>query len=238
MEPLELLILFVAAVAQGFLGFGYGIVAMGGLGLLLDVQHGSAVVNVTSLVTTTGLALVLRRHVDWRVVLRMMPGVALGILGGVLALGMLDARPLLLMLGVSIVAIAAWNLSTWRPSGHAPPWTDGPVSLVSGLFTGLFNMGAPPLIAHLYRRDDAPDVLRGTIQMLLLTSVSFRLLTAYGNGMLTDAVWRDSATGVIAAVAGAAAGLLLGRRVSAERFRRVSWIALGLLGVGITFSSV
>ena len=238
MAPLELFILFLAALAQGFLGFGYGIVAMGGLSLVQEMQHTSAVVNVTGLVTTAGLALALRQHVDWWRVRRLAPGIAVGVVVGVYTLGTLDARPLKLLLGVSITAIAAWNLSAWRPRGRARNGYDAPVSLLSGLFTGIFNMGAPPLIAHVYRRGEAPDVLRATIQTLLLISVSLRLATAFANGMLTDAVWRDSASGVIASVAGAASGLLLGRRISAQRFQRTSWFALALLGVGIAFSSV
>lgn len=234
----ELLVLFLAALVQGFLGFGYGMFAMGGLSLLQDLQHSASVVNVTGLVTTAGLALALHRHADWKLVRRLGPGIAVGIAVGVYMLGTLDTGPLKLLLGVSIVAIAAWNLSSWRPRGRAPGWHDAPVSLVSGLFTGLFNMGGPPLIAHVYRRDETPDTLRATIQMVLLISVSFRLATAFANGMLTDAVWRDSATGVTASVVGAAAGLLLGRRISARRFQRATWLALALFGVGIAFSSV
>jgi len=56
MGPLELCILFLAAAAQGFLGFGFGIVAMGGLSLLQELHHSAALVNVTGLVTTAGLA--------------------------------------------------------------------------------------------------------------------------------------------------------------------------------------
>ncbi len=238
MGPLELSILFLAAAAQGFLGFGFGIVAMGGLSLLQEFQHSSALVNVTGLVTTAGLALALRRHADWRLVLRLAPGAAAGIAAGVYLLGALDARPLKLAMGLSIALISAWNLSTWRPRGHAASWYDAPVSLVSGVFTGLFNMGGPPLIAHVYRRDEPPDVLRGTIQALLLMSVTFRLLSASVGGMITESVLHDAVTGVVVAIAGATAGLLIGRRVSAERFRRASWAALGLLGVGIAISSV
>jgi uncharacterized membrane protein YfcA len=237
MGPLELLVLFLAALAQGFLGFGYGILAVGGLSLLQDLEWSASVVNVTGLVTTTGLVLALARHADWRLVLRLAPGIGIGIVAGVYLLGSLDTRPLKLMLGVSITAIAAWNLSTWRPTGHPPAWYDGPVSLVSGVFTGLFNMGAPPLIAHVYRRDETPDALRATVQLTLLISVVVRLGTAFGNGMLTTDVWRASAIGVIASVFGAALGLFLGRRISAARFQRATWCALALFGVGIAFSS-
>ena len=238
MGPLELAILFLAAAAQGFLGFGFGIIAMGGLSLLQELQHSSALVNVTALVTTGGLALTLRRHADWRLVLRLAPGAAAGIAAGVYLLGALDARPLKLAMGVTIALISAWNLSTLRPGGQAAAWYDAPVSFVSGVFTGLFNMGGPPLIAHIYRRDEPPDMLRGTIQAVLLMSVIFRLLSASVGGMITGSVLHDAATGVVAAVAGATAGLLIGRRVSAERFRRASWTSLGLLGVGIAISSV
>jgi uncharacterized membrane protein YfcA len=242
MGPLELCILFLAAAAQGFLGFGFGIVAMGGLSLLQDLHHSVALVNVTGLVTTAGLALVLRRHADWRLVLRLAPGAAAGIAAGVYLLGALDARPLKLGMGVTIALISAWNLSSWRPAlraaGSGASRLDAPVSLLSGLFTGLFNMGGPPLIAHVYRLDEPPDVLRGTIQALLLMSVTFRLLSASLNGMITESVMHDAATGVVVAIAGAAAGLAIGRRISADRFRRATWAALGLLGVGIAISSV
>jgi len=242
MGPLELCILFLAATAQGFLGFGFGIVAMGGLSLLQELQHSSALVNVTGLVTTGGLALVLRRHADWRLVLRLAPGAAVGIATGVYLLGALDARPLKLAMGVTIALISAWNLSSRRPGRRSAESgasrLDAPVSLVSGVFTGLFNMGGPPLIAHVYRRNEPPDVLRGTIQALLLMSVIFRLLSASVSGMITEAVLHDAATGVVVAIAGATGGLLIGRRVSADRFRRASWVALGLLGVGIAISSV
>jgi uncharacterized membrane protein YfcA len=238
MGTLELLALFVAGLVQGFLGFGYGILATGGLSLFQELQYSASIVNVTGLVTTGGLALALHRHSDWRMVRRLSPGIALGIIGGMYLLGNLDTRPLKLLLGVSIIAIAAWNLSTWRPRGVAPGWYDAPVSLVSGLFTGLFNMGGPPLLAHVYRRDATPDALRATIQMVLLISVSFRLVNAFASGMLTDAVWRASAIGVIASIFGAMCGLFLGRFVSRQRFQRATWLALVLFGVGIAFSSV
>ena len=50
-------------------------------------------------------------------------------------------------------------------------------------------------------------------------------------GLITVDSLKDAALGAPFVIAGTLVGLAVGRRVSAERFRRASWIGLGLLGV-------
>jgi hypothetical protein len=207
------------------------------MSLFADVRHAAGVVNITGLATVAGMALALRRHVDWKTVARTAPGIIVGVWIGLVALDSWDTQRLELGLGVTIVAISLWNLSAWRPLGRAPGWQDAPVGVLSGTLTGLFNTGAPPLIAHLYRRDDSPDQLRGTLQALFLVAGLIRLPAAMQQGMITERIWWDSGIGLIAVLAGSGIGLLLGRHLTADKFQRVSWVALGVLGLGIAIFS-
>jgi uncharacterized membrane protein YfcA len=225
-----------AAALQGFLGFGFGILAMSGLALTQDVVHASGVVNLAGLLTTSAGVVRLRHAVMWPVVVRILPALMLGVLFGVTALRSLDGELLLRLLGVTIAAIAAWNLWTPRFAGRDSRAVDLGVGLLSGALGGAFNTGGPPLIAHLYRRPDSPDALRATLQTLFVAIGSTRLVTAASQGLFTREVLIDAAAAVPAVGAGLLLGLALGRRVSAARFRRASWAALGALGVVLVAS--
>ncbi len=230
------LVVAVAAALQGFLGFGFGILAMSGLALTQDVVHASGVVNLAGLLSTSAGVFRLRHAVIWPVVRRILPSLIAGVVLGVTALRSLDGELLLRLLGISIVAIAAWNLWTPRLATSDSRSVDLAVGLFSGTLGGAFNTGGPPLIAHLYRRPDSPDALRATLQTLFIAIGCTRIVAAAAQGLFTREVLRDSAIAVPAVGIGLLIGLALGRRVSPARFRRASWAALGALGMVLVFS--
>ena len=228
---LSLLALAFAAGVQGFLGFGFGIVAMTLLAFGFDLVHAAGVVNLAGLVVTVGMLWRLRQSVLWGVAGRMLPWIVLGVAAGVAALRFLDREAMLRTLGAVVIGLAAWNLAAPRLATREPPrWLDAGVSLIGGTLGGAFNTGGPPIIAHLYRRPESPDALRGTLQVLFLAISLFRAPIAAAQGLMEAPVWIHAAWGIPAVLAGQALGAALGRGVPAERFRGVAWIALGLLG--------
>ena len=115
------LFLFVASLVQGFLGFGFGIVAMTGLTFSHDLLHAAGVVNLTGLLVTSTVLWALRRHTLWGTAGRILPGILVGVLLGVTALSSLDRSWMVRALGVTVVGISAWNLvapSLRSPSGR------------------------------------------------------------------------------------------------------------------------
>ena len=229
-------ILAIGALSQGFLGFGFAIVAMAGLTLSRDLLHAAGVVNLTGILVAASVLIALRREVLWRPALRMIPGVLVGVVLGVSALGSLDRDFMVRALGVTIVAISLWNLRTPPPQrGEAPIW-DGVAGLLGGLLGGAFNTGGPAIVAHLYRRPDPPGAVKATNQLIFLTMGLARLPTATAQGQMTTSIWIEAAVMAPLLVAGLLIGIWLGRRVSPAQFRRVSWLALGAMGGALVFS--
>ncbi len=278
----SLLLLALAAATQGFLGFGFGIVAMTTLAFLdqQPLQHLAGVVNLTGLLVAGGGLWQWRRAVLWRSVLRFLPGILLGVLLGVSALGGLPADFLLRALGLVVLLLAVWNLLRGRGATHpahpvdradaADPvgsadatdsfdrperlpeashptqpvdragplpeassraaLLDGLVGFAAGVLGGAFNTGGPPLVAHLYRRPESPDALRGTIQALFLSISLCRAPVAWGHGMMSAEVLWHAACALPLVAIGLRVGATLGRRLPAWQFRRTAWYALGLLG--------
>ena len=228
----SLLALAFAAGVQGLLGFGFGIVAMTLLAFGFDLVHASGVVNLTGLVVTVSMLWRLRGAVLWNVAGRIVPWIALGVFAGVTALGTLDRDVMLRSLGAVVVGLAAWNLTAPRLATREPPrWLDAVVGVIGGSLGGAFNTGGPPIIAHLYRRQEGPDALRGTLQVLFLSISTLRAPIAWSQGLMEAEVWRHAAWGIPLVLLGQWAGAALGARLPVERFRPVAWAALGLLGV-------
>ena len=187
--------------------------------------------NIASLVVMVTAIWMLRRDVLWKGAGRLLPGVLVGVALGVTALDAFDGRLLVSVLGLYILGCAVFNLAVPRLPPRESALADVLVGLFSGALSGAFNTGGPPLVVHLYRRPESPAALKGTIQTLFLTMSLTRLPLAIAQGQLGAAAWTGAALGVPGVLAGLAAGLALGRRVPAARFRRVSWAALGALGL-------
>jgi len=225
------LALFLASTLQSFLGFGYGILAMTTMALALGVVTASGVVNITGMVQVAWVAWALRRNIRWSYMLRLLPGMSIGLAVGLFTLENADPTWLIRTLGATITAIAAWNLRPLHGHGRGSPFWDLVVGFSSGSIGGAFNTGGPPVIAYLYRRPDPPEVLKGTVQIYFLVFTIVRLSAASAVGLIDAHVVRIALTLVPLIVAGAATGLTLSRRVSPERFRTTSWLALGFMGI-------
>ncbi len=224
-------ILFGAACFQGFLGFGFGILAMSALTLGMDLLHAQGVVNLGGLFVTVGVAWTLRRHLLWQRVWRMLPTIVIGVVLGVTALRTLDTLWMERALGATIVGIAIWNLA--RPSlvARETPFWDAATGLASGVLSGAFNTGGPPLIAHLYRLDATPIAVKATVQVLFVILAGIRAPIAASQGLMGVEILRDTAISAPFIVLGLWLGVRLGHRIDPALFRRASWVALGALGV-------
>lgn len=224
------LALFAGSALQGFLGFGYGIVAMGVLAVTLGVVTASGIVNVTGAIQVMWMAWALRQHIRWSYMLRLLPGIFAGLAVGLFTLANADPTLLVRALGVTIVGIAIWNLRSRRGHGHGSPLWDFLIGFSSGVIGGAFNTGGPPIVSYLYRRPDPPEVLKATVQITFVVFTLVRLSSAVAVGLIDGETLRLALGLAPAVIAGAIAGLALGRRVPGERFRTASWAALGVLG--------
>jgi uncharacterized membrane protein YfcA len=223
-------VLLVAALVQGFLGFGFGIIAMSALTLSSDLVHASGIVNLTGILLAVAMLWREGRQVLWPLVLRIALPMMLGLFVGLFALQELDRATLVRLLGVTTVGIAIWNLAspTLRRRESLP--LDIGVGMAAGLLSGAFNTGGPPLVLHLYRRPEAPIRLVVTLQAIFLTSGLMRGAMASAQGLIDSAIGFESLVAAPFVAAGALLGARAARRTDPLRFRRAAWLVLGALG--------
>jgi uncharacterized membrane protein YfcA len=227
------LILAVAEMVYVLLGFGAGLIAVGTMALLLPELKDAVVLLL--LVNLPAELWVVRsswRQISWRGVLVIFVGVALGIPLGTWWLRWGDARFLLIVLGVFLVAVGGIFLFIRAPRGRRmAPWTTVPVGVLSGVLTGLFGTGGPPLILY-YQLSGADKVaFRGHLMAIFLLMTTVRVPSYAVFGLITaPRLW--SALAVMPAVIlGALLGNSIHLRIEEATFRRLVSAALLLIGL-------
>lgn len=234
--PQFLLVCLILAVAEAvyvLLGFGAGLIAVGTTALLLPELKDAVVLLL--LVNLPAELYVVRaswRRVSWRGVLTVFAGVALGIPLGTWWLRWGDARFLLILLGVFLVGVGTVFLVIRTPRGrHMPAWVAAPVGLVSGILTGLFGTGGPPLILYYQLSGADKTTFRGHLMTVFLLMTTVRVPSYAVFGLITaPRMW--SALAVLPAVIlGALIGNSIHLRIEEATFRRLVSAALLVIGL-------
>jgi len=160
-----------------------------------------------------------------------MVGVAIGIPVGAWALGLSDAGVLLKALGVVLLIVGTGFLIV--PPHRVvrwPGWVAGPVGLSSGLLTGLFGTGGPPLVMYYQLSGADKAAFRGNLMAIFLLMTFIRVPSYVGMGLITaERLWSSLAV-LPAVLAGAWIGNRLHLRIEEATFRRLVAGALVVLG--------
>jgi len=205
-------IVFVAAFTQGAIGFGFGLVAMAVLPLVVGELVAIPLVAVASLVVSTLIAWRERRHLAWRRLGPPLVGVLAGVPLGLFFLAAVDPRYIRLALGLFLVLYSLYALFLalrLRPRLIADrPW-GGVAGLASGVLGGAFNTGGPPLVVYATLKGWGKDEATSTLQVLFtLTSV-----IAIGGHLASGRLHAEVLPSILATLPVVAAGVWLGGRV-------------------------
>lgn len=180
----------VAAYVQTVTGFAFGLVMMGAvaLGGLLPLPDAAVMIGLLSLVNTGQMVL----HGGWRHVARHELGLVLVASLPTLAIGyfllewLADTRAdiLKIALGTAIMA-SSLQLAVQRKAlaRQSPDASFVGFGIVSGLMSGLFSTGGPPLVYHFYRQPLPAVRIRETLVAAFSVSqlVRLSLVAASGN---------------------------------------------------------
>jgi uncharacterized membrane protein YfcA len=227
------LVLIVAEAVYVLLGFGAGLVAVGGLALLVpDLRDVVVLLLLVNLPAELFVVAASWRDVAWRGAAVLTAGVAVGIPGGTWLLRAGDPRVLLIALGAMLIVVGV--LFVRFPTvelRRVPRWVPLPVGVVSGLLTGLFGTGGPPLVLYYRCLGVGKTEFRGNLMAIFLAMTAIRVPSYAGMGLITaERLW-SGAVVLPAVLIGAWIGHHLHLSVAESTFRRLVAAALVVLGV-------
>jgi uncharacterized membrane protein YfcA len=233
-----LLVLATSILVQGLMGFGFGIVAMTLLPLLLGLKDA---VTLLALLNAVMMMLSLhwqKRAFRWHDARFLIWGALAGVPLGALMVGVLSEQVLLVILGVTMVGVSLDHFLRRHPAGKArQPKLEFPLGIGSGILAAGFNMGGPPVVAYAFSRNWTGEQAKAVLASIFVVSGISRLFFIGLTGVnLSKVLWLAALLLVPTALV-LRVGIALGRRLPHALLRPVVFAYLGAMGVFYLFRS-
>ncbi len=223
---------FVGGVATGLAGFAFGLVVSGvWLHIITPVQTASLIVGYGLFVQSYGIW-TLRHAFNWRHVIPLVIGVAVGAPIGAWLLHYTD--PAYLRFGVGLLLIAYGAHGLLRPTVRGVP-ANVPVELGVGLLNGLLGgmTGLAGVFVTIWcgMRGWSKDTQRSVYQPVILASFIATAVSLTAGGALTVEFAKLYFLGAPVLLAGMLFGLKLYGHLNDAAFRKVILVLLLLSGL-------
>ena len=226
-------VILVAQLVYVLFGFGSGLIAVGALALVFpDLRDVVVILLLVVLPAELGVAAASWRRIRWREGAGLLLGVAPGVVLGSRILRTGSPSLVLTVLGVFLVAVSVVFLLL-RDGARVrwPRWVVPPTGLVSGLLTGLFGTGGPPLIVYWHLAGLDKGGFRANLMAVFVTMTLLRLVSYSVEGLITpERLWSGAAV-LPAALLGGWLGQRIHVQVSEPVFRRLVSALLGVVGL-------
>lgn len=212
-------VVFGAAFVQSAAGFGFSLLAVPLLALMVPPSTAVIAALCLSLLINVGMLTQVRSHADLGEARRLSLAAALAMPFGVLLLLNAPAGALRILVGAVSGAAAIWLLCGARGGQHLTGrfagWIAGGIS---GVLNTSTSANGPPLVVYLRARRLSPEAFRATMAIVLVVSgvIGLTLLGLAGaihGGAGALVLWT-----LVPSAAGLGCGRLIARRLKAPHF--------------------
>lgn len=231
----------LAGTVKGILGIGVPVVSVSLLSLVIDVPMAVSLLPVPILVSNVWQSLQSGRIVStFRRFGPLIAALVVGTFTGARLLVEIDQRPLMGIVGVSVLVFALTGNSTWQlhVSPRAERWLGVPIGFLGGVLGGMTTFFGPPIIIFLFALNLHKDEFVGTISTVYLCA-AVPLAAALGMfGFMGPREYLWSAAAAVPLLLGVVLGQWLRARISQATFRRVLLLLLLVVGVRLIYRAV
>ncbi|MEO1590448.1 MAG: sulfite exporter TauE/SafE family protein [Cyanobacteria bacterium J06632_22] len=233
MENLWLIggIVLAAATVQSLTGFGFALVTISLLPLLMDLQTAVPLIVLISAAGNAILCWHYRNSVEGAMVARLIAAALVTLPLGLWGLHYLPEQWSLRLLGGVILAYVIYDgLQFSLPPLQSPRWAYA-FGAVSGVLTGAFNTGGPAVVVYGSCHRWEPEQFKSNMpSVFLVTSLSAIALHLW-QGNITPTLLQTTAWTLPFFAGGIGLGLGLSRYIDAVQFRYVVLVLLGLMAL-------
>ena len=235
LTPLELscaaLVVFCAALVRGATGFGFSMICIVLLTLLLPPAQIAPVIVLWEIAASAGHLPFVYKEADWKALRHLALGVVLGTPLGAYCLASVPAAPMTAAINAVVLVLTGMLFFGFQPRQRPGRWGACGVGALTGLINGASANGGPPVILFFLSGPSSAAVSRASLIAFFLFTDVLAALVYWGYGLMTGRVlWL---TAVMLPCVGL--GIWLGsrwfRRVDEARFRRVVLALLLLISL-------
>lgn len=233
---ISILIVCLAGFAQGLTGFGFGLVAIGLLPMLMNLKDAVAFSTLLNLIVCGMTFYSLRSHYRWRRGLDLVLGACLGVPLGFYLLIKFNEGFMLHLLGGLMLLLAINELIMTRLTSVKLSSRFGfPFGLASGGLSGAFSMGGPPVIAFTYSQPWSKEEIVATLQVIFGVCAVLRLILVGSAGFFSVPILRAGCWSVLPLMVSIYLGRKYFEHIPQNALKKATFVFLGALGVKYLF---
>jgi uncharacterized protein len=223
--------IFLAAIVRGFSGFGFSLLGITAISLLLPPREIVPTIFLLEVAASINMIPGIWREIDWRSIRWLLLGYVIALPFGIFALARFPEPPMQLAMSVFVFITAVMMLRGFRlertPGAAATTFTGA----ASGIFNGAFGIGGPPVVLFYFSTPAAAAVSRASVIAFFLSTDILGLGGHYYEGLITAQSFAQFLAWLPALLVGIWVGAHFFRRVNQALFRRLVLIILMVLAL-------
>ena len=224
------LIVGFASLIQGLTGFGFALVSISLLPLFMELQLAVPFVIAVGLIGNIALWWHHRDSFEWSRILDLSLAALVTIPIGVVGLKYVPEHLALQGLGALVLAYVAYSwLQLTLPELTGRSWAYA-FGAASGVLTGAFNTGGPPIVIYANCNQWSPEQFKGNLPGAFCVMSSVAIATHFWQGHFDGPLMTQVGYASPFFIIGLVSGTWLSKYVNADAFRRMVLVLLGMIG--------
>jgi len=178
----------IAGLARGFSGFGAALIFIPLASTVIGPTTAAALLLVVDIVMASPLLPRALSIADRRNVGMMLIGTLIGVPAGTFVLTQADPIAIRWTIAALVLAMLTLLISGWRYHGRPAAPVDVGVGMVAGFFSGVAQVGGPPVVAYWLGAAKEPELVRANIVLYFAVSALITCVSYVIAGLLTTKV--------------------------------------------------
>jgi len=211
--------IFAAAVVRGYAGFGFSLLSITALSIVLEPRQIIPTIFILEVCASIHLLAISWRHVHWQALGWLVVGCLIGTPLGVYALARAPAAPLKVALTSVVLIIAVVLLRGFALKAMPGRLGISGTGLVSGVLNGALGVGGPPVVILFFSTPTGATTGRASMIAYFLFTDLLGLGWQWHDGLLNRQVLARALLYAPALTAGVLVGNRMFATVDPARFR-------------------
>ena len=223
---------FGASFVQSVTGFGFGIVAMIFLPSLLSYTEANALSSILSTITSLIVVMVTYKNVNWKNLIFTLLGSLVANYFAVNFMKTTANETLILLLGIALFLLSIFFFFFSDKVKIRPTWYAGlTAGLISGVMSGLFAIGGPPVVIYYMQSEENSDKYLATISAYFVFSGIITVALKAISGFITTNVLIGFAIGVIGMIIGSLLGKRTRNKANSKMIKKAVYGVMAVSGI-------
>ena len=213
------LIIFISSLVQGLTGFGFSVVALPLLSLIMDIRQIVPSLVIYSIVLNVMVLANLLKYLRPKQMLLLAVFGLVGIRIGIWLLASMDPGYIKIAAGIGLFLYSIALLTGFKKNSGESPLTKAGIGLLSGILGGATSLSGPPIVLFLADKVEK-QVFRANLTAYFFILNIFSIPAYISSGIMTKSGFIQSLKLIPAVIIGVYIGIKLGDRVDEKKFKK------------------